>query len=217
MYRIIKVSDGTEIGVTDAIEFIRYGKNGCFVPAAQDEAIGVAYNCIPYNLIGHDEIEGADTVVVSEIGGAKLMKEKLRNMYEEGLLDTTGLLNAVAKDWITITDVIEIVGEDNALSVVMSAKLSEISNACNAVIVNGVDIKFGEETVHFNLSIEDQSNINNLFRVVELGGTEYPYQADGGVCRIYTASEIAAIYIAAQTLITTQTTYHNELSSMYRH
>lgn len=139
------------------------------------------------------------------------MKEKLRNMYEEGLLDTTGLLNAVAKDWITITDVIEIVGEDNALSVVMSAKLSEISNACNAVIVNGVDIKFGEENVHFNLSIEDQSNINNLFRVVELGGTEYPYQADGGVCRIYTASEIAAIYIAAQTLITTQTTYHNEL------
>jgi hypothetical protein len=139
------------------------------------------------------------------------MKEKLRNMYEEGLLDTTGLLNAVAKDWITITDVIEIVGEDNALSVVMPAKLSEISNACNAVIVNGVDIKFGEENVHFNLSIEDQSNINNLFRVVELGGTEFPYQADGGVCRIYTAAEIAAIYIAAQTLITTQTTYHNEL------
>lgn len=28
------------------------------------------------------------------------MKEKLRNMYEEGLLDTTGLLNAVAKDLI---------------------------------------------------------------------------------------------------------------------
>lgn len=139
------------------------------------------------------------------------MKEKLRNMYEESLIDTTALLNAVAKNWITITDVIEIVGEDNALSVVMSAKLSEISNACNAVIVNGVDIKFGEENVHFNLSIEDQSNINNLFRVVELGGTEFPYQADGGVCRIYTAAEIAAIYIAAQTLITTQTTYHNEL------
>lgn len=139
------------------------------------------------------------------------MKEKLRNMYEESLIDTTALLNAVAKNWITIADVIEIVGEDNALPVVMSAKLSEISNACNAVIVNGVDIKFGEETVHFNLSIEDQSNINNLFRVVELGGTEFPYQADGGVCRIYTAAEIAAIYIAAQTLITTQTTYHNEL------
>ena len=150
-----------------------------------------------------------DDLISSALG--KNNERKLRNMYEEGLLDTTGLLNAVAKDWITITDVIEIVGEDNALSVVMSAKLSEISNACNAVIVNGVDIKFGEENVHFNLSIEDQSNINNLFRVVELGGTEFLHQADGGVCRIYTAAEIAAIYIAAQTLITTQTTYHNEL------
>ena len=33
------------------------------------------------------------------------------------------------------------------------------------------------------------------------------------MCRIYTATEIAQIYIAAQTLITTQTTYHNELKS----
>lgn len=57
----------------------------------------------------------------------------------------------------------------------------------------------------------DQSNIANLFRVVELGGTEFPYQSDGGVCRIYTSAEIAQIYIAAQTMITTQTTYHNEL------
>lgn len=61
------------------------------------------------------------------------------------------------------------------------------------------------------LALEDQSNINNLFRVVELGGTEFPYQADDGTCSVYTASEIANIYIAAQTLITTQTAYHNAL------
>ena len=47
--------------------------------------------------------------------------------------------------------------------------------------------------------------------MVELGGTQFPYQADGGVCRIYTAAEIAQLYIAAQTHITTQTTYHNTL------
>lgn len=94
---------------------------------------------------------------------------------------------------------------------IMAAKLAEISNMCNAVIVAGVDIELGEEGVHFNLSIEDQSNINNLFRVVELGGSEFPYQSDGGVCRVYSANEIVQIYIAAQTLITTQTTYHNEL------
>ena len=37
--------------------------------------------------------------------------------------------------------------------------------------------------------------------------------SDGGVCRLYTATEIAQIYIAAQTLITTQTTYHNALKA----
>lgn len=139
------------------------------------------------------------------------MKKKLNNLYQSGAIDAAGLLNAVAKSWISVEDMIEIVGEDNALSVVMAAKLAEISKVCNAVIVAGVDITLGDETVHFNLSIEDQSNINNLFRVVELGGTEFPYQSDGGVCRVYSASEIVQIYIAAQTLITSQTTYHNEL------
>lgn len=139
------------------------------------------------------------------------MKEKLMAMYEAQMIDAAGLLKAVERGWVTIADGVEIVGEDNALSFIMEAKLAEISKMCNAVIVAGVDIELGEETIHFNLSIEDQSNISNLFRVVELGGSEFPYQSDGGICRVYSASEIVQIYIAAQTLITSQTTYHNEL------
>ena len=126
------------------------------------------------------------------------MKEKLKAMYQSGAIDTNGLLKAVERGWITMEDVIEIVGEDNSLAVIKAAKIAEISKSCNAIIVAG---------------IEDQANIANLFRVVELGGTEFPYQSDGGVCRIYTAAEIAQIYIAAQTLITTQTTYHNALKA----
>lgn len=147
------------------------------------------------------------------------MKNKLREMYENGkvgiepAISADGLLKAIAKKWITLEDAVEIIGEDNALAVVRAAKLKEISAACNAVIVAGIDLELSEGTVHFNLSIEDQSNIANLFRVVELGGTEFPYQADGGVCRIYTAAEIAQIYIAAQSMITAQTTYHNSLKS----
>lgn len=141
------------------------------------------------------------------------MKERLKNLYQNGEITATGLLSAVANGWLTVADMVEMVGEDNATEVVRNAKIAEISAACNAVIVSGVDIQLGEETEHFNLSIEDQSNIANLFRVVELGGTEFPYQADGGKCRIYTAQEIAQIYIAAQTAITSQTTYHNALKA----
>lgn len=72
------------------------------------------------------------------------MKEKLMAMYEAQMIDASGLLKAVERGWVTIGDVVEIVGEDNALSFIMAAKLAEISNMCNAVIVAGVDIELGE-------------------------------------------------------------------------
>lgn len=140
-------------------------------------------------------------------------KNYLSQLYNAGGLTESGVLQAVAKGWISTEDAVEILGSDNALETIRSAKLLEISTACNTVIVSGIDLELNGASVHFNLSIEDQANIANLFRVVELGGTEFPYQADGGVCRIYTAAEIAAIYIAAQTLITAQTTYHNALKA----
>ena len=145
------------------------------------------------------------------------MKENLRALYNNGQngvspsVSASGLLNAVAKGWITLEDTVDIIGSDSSLAVIKAAKIAEISTACNTV--SGIDLELSAGVVHFNLSIEDQSNIANLFRVVELGGTEFPYQADGGVCRIYSAQEIAQIYIAAQTLITTQTTYHNALKA----
>lgn len=141
------------------------------------------------------------------------MKEQLRRLYQTGVIGVNELLKAVAKTSVTMEDILDIVGEDAAAELIKMAKISEISQACNTIIVSGVDLELDSETVHFNLSIEDQSNINNLFRVVELGGTEFPYQADGGVCKVYTAAEIVQIYIAAQTHITTQTTYHNALKS----
>lgn len=145
------------------------------------------------------------------------MKERLKELYQNGLngispsITENGVLRAVSNGWISTDDAIEIIGAEDPVDVVRTAKLKELSAMCNQIIVSGIDLELEQGAVHFNLSIEDQSNINNLFRVVELGGTEFPYQSDGGVCRIYSAAEIVQIYIAAQTLITAQTTYHNEL------
>lgn len=75
MYRIIKVLDGTEIGVTDSVEYVRYGNSGCFVPADQNHAIGVAFNGTVYNLVGFDDIDGAETVVVSKVDSGEVLKE----------------------------------------------------------------------------------------------------------------------------------------------
>lgn len=72
MYRIIKI-DGTELGITDSVNYIKIGAGGDFTTAAETDAIGVAFNSTPYNLMGHNIIAGAETVVVSKIdGGAEV-------------------------------------------------------------------------------------------------------------------------------------------------
>lgn len=140
-------------------------------------------------------------------------KNYIAQLYNDAALTSAGVLNAVQKGWITTEDAVEILGSDTEIDTIREAKLLEISKACNSVIVTGVDVQIGERVDHFNLALEDQSNINNLFRVVELGGTEFPYQADDGTCTVYSAQEIAQIYITAQSHITTQTAYHNALKA----
>lgn len=67
------------------------------------------------------------------------MKERLKNLYQNGELAPQRLLSAVAKGWLTVADVVEIVGEDNATAVILNAKVAEISAACNAAIEAGVE------------------------------------------------------------------------------
>lgn len=78
MYRITNISTGSDLGAVDKVVYIKVGESGDFTPATEDEAIGVALNSTPFNLMGHEEIEGADTVVVSEFDGGVLVAEQQR-------------------------------------------------------------------------------------------------------------------------------------------
>ena len=85
MYRIIKIA-GTELGITDSVNYIKIGESGSYINATETDAIGVAYNSEPYNLIGHDDIEGVETVVVSEFDGGNVVY-KQQNLVD-GLILT---------------------------------------------------------------------------------------------------------------------------------
>lgn len=74
MYRIIKI-DGTELGITDSVNYIKIGTSGSFTTATEHDAIGVAFQSIAYNLLGHDEITDAETVIVSKTDAGELIKE----------------------------------------------------------------------------------------------------------------------------------------------
>ena len=79
MFRII-TTNGVELGFTETVRYIKRNPNQCFVACDKKDAIGVAYNSTPYNLLGHNEIEEAETVIVSEFdGGAELARVKALN------------------------------------------------------------------------------------------------------------------------------------------
>ena len=65
--------------------------------------------------------------------------------------------------------------QPDPLEAARAAKIEEMSTACNAAIVAGLDIQLpGGETEHFDYSERDQINIKEMFDAVRMGATMYP-------------------------------------------
>lgn len=102
--------------------------------------------------------------------------------------------------------------QPDPLDTAREAKISEMSAACNAAIVAGLDVQLPSgETEHFDYSERDQINIKEMFDAVLMGATMYPYQSEDGRCRTYTAAEILTIYPALAGNKTAQLTYYHQL------
>lgn len=65
MFKII-TTNWAEIGLTDSVRFIKVSPEGSFVEASKEEAIGIAFNSVPYNLAGKNEIAEAESVIIIE-------------------------------------------------------------------------------------------------------------------------------------------------------
>lgn len=82
MNRIIK-TDGTELCLVDKARYIKRSDYGAFVEAERKDAIGVAVKGVVYNLLGHDEIAGADTVLVSDASTADELTTQRADLAEQ--------------------------------------------------------------------------------------------------------------------------------------
>lgn len=97
---------------------------------------------------------------------------------------------------------------------VKAAKIEEIKKSCEEYINAGTDVTYNDNSVeHFTYALADQSNISEMFTAVMAGATEFPYHADGDICKIYTKEQIIAIYGTLSLFKTEATTYHNSLKA----
>lgn len=77
-------------------------------------------------------------------------------------------------------------------------KNQEFSSECHAAIVSGVDVTLSDgTTAHFSLEETDQINLAGAVSAIQNGATEYPYHADGELCKMYSADDISLINSAA--------------------
>lgn len=82
MDRIIRI-DGTELGLTDEARYIKFGNCGQFVQTTRADAIGVAFKNNVYNLLGHNDIAEADTVIVSRASAADELTAQRADLDEQ--------------------------------------------------------------------------------------------------------------------------------------
>ena len=106
--------------------------------------------------------------------------------------------------------------QPDPLDTIKSEKEAEISTACNAAIVAGVDVETTQGAEHFSLQETDQINLTTAYNAILSGAFGYPYHADGALCRMFTAEEITAISNASIAHKLYHTTLCNHLLTWVR-
>ena len=97
---------------------------------------------------------------------------------------------------------------------IKAEKITEIKKDCEDYIYAGTNVTYADGSVeHFTYTLADQSNISEMFTAIMAGATEYPYHADGEICKIYTKEQIITIYGTLSLFKTEATTYHNSLKA----
>jgi len=93
------------------------------------------------------------------------------------------------------------------------AKIDEMRRACEAAIIEGVDVTYNDTTRHYSMELTDQLNLLALIDSIEQGLTQIPYHSDGEACRYYTPEEFGTVVAAANAHKTYHTTYFNSLKA----
>lgn len=71
MYHVIK--DGEIIGATDDLRYIAIGVNGVYQRVDKEKAQGLAFNSVPYNLLGLEPMDTAlETVSLNEVDAGRI-------------------------------------------------------------------------------------------------------------------------------------------------
>ncbi|MBS6800529.1 MAG: hypothetical protein ACLT5P_09860 [Flavonifractor plautii] len=96
MFKIIK--DGAALGMTEAPNYVKKAENGCFVLCQEAEATGIAYGGTVYHLLGREDVEGAESVILEAADAGAEIQAAGESAATDAKL--SGQLSAAAKLYV---------------------------------------------------------------------------------------------------------------------
>lgn len=130
--------------------------------------------------------------------------------FKEGLYSSDGFPKYKLVDGVPSLRTDEELNKDR-LPAIIEKKESELSLACNSAINKGSSVTLSTGEEEFTYDLADQANVSEMFNAILLGATEYPYHSNNNPCKMYSATDIVAIYSTLSSMKTAQITYHNQL------
>ena len=112
---------------------------------------------------------------------------------------------------ITPEEVVNLTLED-----ARTAKLKEISSACEQTIYAGVDVATTSGVEHFSLTEKDQINLFGKKMQLIAGDEKMEYHEDGKPCKYFIAEDMQKIVDKAMFCVSYNTTYCNALNMMIK-
>lgn len=106
---------------------------------------------------------------------------------------------------------VEPIPYEPTLEEIKENKINQLSDTCNFLIINGVDINIDGALEHFSYKEEDQVNIKEIFDLAVQTNVPMYYHADSESCKLYTVEQIINLYATATTNKMHHITYYNQL------
>lgn len=131
---------------------------------------------------------------------------KIIDLFEYEKLKTVLTKGVITEEEASV----EIIDKDTStLQLYKNRKLKELSAECKNKIVNGITIIVSGKEEHFDLSIEDQLNLQSLRFAIIQGEEEVAFHSKGNTFRYFTKEEALQILEATDDFILYHNSYFN--------
>lgn len=95
-------------------------------------------------------------------------------------------------------------------------KIKQLGESCTKAIYTGTEVGTSKGKEMFSYSLEDQSNLKDIFATATATNLSCPYHSNSSICTLYSPEDIVKIYLTLSGYKLYHTTYVNVLNTYIR-